>query len=869
MDNNCLRKIALVFMLLALPAYIGCSKASDKAKGDKAAGPAAKATQSVETPVLKSMVKEEEPAAAAAPPPEEPPKGPITLPPAEEPKAEEGKLEKPGAEGVPLARIGEETVATPRPTGEVQAMAAPTVVPEEGAKSPEAQQIPYEPKIVTANTNIDIIVDASGSMEAPFAATSQSKFDLLRSSLSDVIYELTQQQMDFPRNIAIRAFGAKSPSADNNCQDTNLIAPMGEPNLTEIKKLLDETKPMGKSPISQALAKAAEDFPPGGTSDRVVVLIADGVDNCEEDPCEAVRKMEAGGYKHTVHVVAFDVNSTDQASLECIANASGGKFFAARNGNELLASLGEAINSTVPYNIKLSARAGATPLPFNLTIFKAGTQQVVKKETSLGTKLITLKPDTYDFLIEYGSSPQTKKPTKVLKGVEILETTRVEQTVNFDLGQITLSAINNEGKLVPARFEITPASGKAAAEGASSVEIDAEAKSFFLTPAVYNISADLMEVAPEGFSLLEKNVEIKTGETVDKAFRFQKGTLAMKGITTQNEEIPFLFQAYKSGSDKVPVANGAFVRGGGSVALAPGTYDIIAMGTDPNLIASPRTKVKNVEVKAAQKNDLTIKFEMGTLKIGAVDGKNNKIPAEFILRDHDTGIRMTSIKSESGDPVSTPVPPGSYDIVAVSLKSNLEPKPSVPIPTITVTANKPLEQTVKFILGTLRLRGRNAKEQPISTEFTIYKSGMDEIVTKAPVSTDWMVFDLAPGIYDAFAVDTSVTKDPKPMIWLRDLKVEDGKSSSHEAIYTAGKIKIIGRSSNNRIIQCKFKVFRYGADRELISGVTGDDWEVFEIDPGKYYLEASYVDDVQTVTLKKWINISIGENEVVEQVLRF
>lgn len=867
MNNNCLRKIVSIAILLALPTYIGCNRAADKTKKDMPAGPAAKVTQSVETPVLRSIVKEKVP--EAGPPPEEPPKGPVTLPPAEEPKPEGLKAEGPGAETAPLASLGDGKTQAAKPSGEVQALAAPTVTPEEGAEAVQPQQIPYEPKIVTANTNIDIVVDASGSMEAPFAATSQSKFDILRSSLLDVIYELIQQQTDFPRNIAIRVFGAKSPSADNDCEDTSLLAPMGEPNLTEIKRLLDETKPMGKSPLSLALAKAADDFPQGGTSDRVIVLIADGVDNCEADPCEAARRLEGGVYRHTVHVVAFDINPAEQASLECIANASGGKFYAARNSNELLSSLGEAINSTVPYNIKLSARAGATPLPFNLTIFKAGTQQVVKKEASLGTKLITLKPDTYDFLIEYGSSPQAKKPTKVLKGVEILETTRVEQTVNFDLGQITLSAINNEGKLVPARFEIAPASEKAAAEGTSSVEIGVEAKSFFLTPGVYNISADLMEVAPEGFSLLEKNVEIKTGETLDKVFRFQKGTLAMKGITTQNEEIPFLFQAYKSGSDKVPVANGAFVRGGGTVALAPGTYDIIAMGTDPNMIASPRTKVKNVEVKAAEKNDLTIKFEMGTLKIGAVDGKNNKIPAEFILRDHDTGMRMTSIKSESGDPVSTPVPPGSYDIVAVSLKSNLEPKPSVPVPTITIAANKPLEQTVKFILGTLKLRGRSAKEQPIPTEFTIYKSGLDEVITKAPVSTDWIVFDLAPGIYDAFAVDTSVTKDPKPMIWLRDLKVEDGKSSSHEAIYTAGKIKIIGRGSNNKIIKCKFKVFRYGADRELISGVTGDDWEVFEIDPGKYYLEASYVDDVQTVTLKKWINISIGENEVVEQVLRF
>ena len=107
------------------------------------------------------------------------------------------------------------------------------------------------------------------------------------------------------------------------------------------------------------------------------------------------------------------------------------------------------------------------------------------------------------------------------------------------------------------------------------------------------------------------------------------------------------------------------------------------------------------------------------------------------------------------------------------------------------------------------------------------------------------------------------------MIWLRDLKVEDGKSMGHEAMFTTGKLKIICRGPNNRIIACNFKVFQYGADREFINGSTTDDWEIFEIQPGRYYIEAAYHDDEQSVMLKKWISMAVGDNEVVEQVLRF
>jgi hypothetical protein len=55
----------------------------------------------------------------------------------------------------------------------------------------------------------------------------------------------------------------------------------------------------------------------------------------------------------------------------------------------------------------------------------------------------------------------------------------------------------------------------------------------------------------------------------------------------------------------------------------------------------------------------------------------------------------------------------------------------------------------------------------------------------------------------------------------------------------------------------------------LISGDTGDDWQIFDIQPGNYYLEAGYVDPEASVLLKKWISFKVGENELREERLRF
>lgn len=822
--------------------------------------PVAEVKQSIETPTLL-------PPAPASKVDEKPvllpPVGPSTAQP--EPALQPAA--PPDIATAPLATIpGTKAPGQQDTQGKVASLAAPEItVPAEAPKPAAPESVLYQPRLVTAQTNIEVILDASGSMSAPTGSTNQSKFDAARQALYDVVYSMGQQQQDFARNIAVRLFGSKFDISANSCDDTDLVAAMGEPNLDGVRSSLDKAKPKGSSPISFAISKAAEDFPIASSAERMIVLVVDGSDSCQQDPCAAAAKLQDSKAKTLINVVAFDISPEDQPKLECIAKAADGKFFLARNEAELRAALDEAINSTVPYTLKISAVSGGTPMPFNLIVYKAGTQEAVLRGESLGTKFLNLKAGTYDILVEYAGSPEGKKPSKILKGVEILATTRLEQTIDFDLAPLTITALNNEGIAVPARFKFLKA-GTLDQMGIG--ETGNASKTFFLTPGQYDITGELIEAQPEPFNVLENNVDLKAGTGLEISLKFQKGVLTLRGVTTQNIPTPILFQAYKSGTEQI-VASGAFPADGGSVSLAPGVYDLLVMGEDPTMASSPRTKISNVVMRPSEITDIVAKLEMGLLTISAVDGKGNRIPAEFIIHDAGTEAEIGRTSSPSGQPVTISIPPGIYDIIASSLKSILDPKPSVPVNSVSVTSQQPTEQVIPFVLGTLRLRGRNAKEQPVRTQFTVYRAATDEVVAKAPPSNDWMVFDLAPGVYDVLATNLSGTDQIQPMIWIRNVRVEDGKTLSQEAIFTAGKLKVIGRGPNNRIISCNFKIFKYGTDRELVNGVTGDDWEIFEIEPGKYYVEASYHDEDQSVTLKKWINIEIGENEVVELILRF
>jgi len=835
--------------------------------------PVAAARQQLAAPSLKAPPAPEPKQAPAAPAKEEI-KGPRTE------RRPAGRIDE-GATGPVTTSRQPELRAPPPPKlpstrraptarieGEVSALPAPELPVADEEPAEEPAQVRYEPTLVTAKTNVDVVIDASGSMSAPLGISPESKFELLRNALYEVIYEMRQQQSEFPRNLGIRLFGAESESTAQDCQDTQLLVSMGEPNLDIVREALAGVKPRGQSPIAFALKRAMDDFPSGPAVERVVVLVADGADTCDGDPCAVAEEIDSGPVKTAINVVAFDVSPQDQRKLACIAEKTDGQLFLARNEAELQSSLDQAINSTVPYNLKLSAQAGGSPLPFSIAVYRAGTNQVLRRGESLGTKLLSLPTGTYDILVEYAQSPTAKKPSKILKGVEILETTRVEQNINFDLGRITVTALSNEGKPVPAIFKVSKDGGKSEV---ATVETEAAPYTFFLPPGVYDIAADLVESGPEAFTVVELGIRVSQAEQPDLTFVFQKGSLALKGLTTLGAPIPFIFQVFKSGSKDL-VASGALPSEGGSVLLAPGNYDLLVVGEDPKMTASPRTKIGGVSIRAAETTELTAMFEMGTMELAAFDGKGNPVPAEFVLKDQETKAEIVRATSASGAQIEVGVPPGAYEVTAYSIKSILEPKPSVTESEVVVAANQPTKELIKFVLGTLRLRGRSAKELPIRTQFTVYKSGSDEIAAKAPPATDWMIFDLAPGLYDALATDVADVigaSEVTPMIWIRDIKIEDGKTVSHEAIFTAGKLKIIGRGSNNKIIDCGFRVFQYGSDTALIVGQTTNDWEIFEIEPGKYYIEASYVDESKDVTLKKWVNVNIGENEVVELVLRF
>jgi Ca-activated chloride channel family protein len=71
--------------------------------------------------------------------------------------------------------------------------------------------------------------------------------------------------------------------------------PFGYSNTGRIKQKLRTLNPKGTTPIAYALSKAEEDFPPCDNCRNIIILITDGIEECDGDPCAVSRSLQKNG----------------------------------------------------------------------------------------------------------------------------------------------------------------------------------------------------------------------------------------------------------------------------------------------------------------------------------------------------------------------------------------------------------------------------------------------------------------------------------------------------------------------------------------------------------------------------------------------
>ena len=183
-----------------------------------------------------------------------------------------------------------------------------------------------------------LILDASYSMLNRVAAPGgpTTRFAAARNAVSGVV-DL------FPDDgfLALRFYGSQSAAIKMDCTDSVLAVPFGPAiaNRAPIKAALAQAHARGVTPIAYSLAQAARDFP-SDALERTIIVVSDGGESCDGDPCATAALLHAQGF--VINAVGFMIAGIARAQLRCIAAAAGGKYFDVPVAVSLSESIGQA-----------------------------------------------------------------------------------------------------------------------------------------------------------------------------------------------------------------------------------------------------------------------------------------------------------------------------------------------------------------------------------------------------------------------------------------------------------------------------------------------------------------------------------------------
>lgn len=232
--------------------------------------------------------------------------------------------------------------------------------------------------------------------------------------------------------IGLRVYGHQSPitSSYQDCNDTKLEVPFAPNNYARVKTRIQSIYAKGTTPIARSLEAAAEDFP-DSDSRNIIILITDGLEACDNDPCVIAKKLKDKGVKVTPFVIGLGLDLSYLEKFNCIgsyADAKTPEAFKTVLNNIVAKTL---LNTTVQINLN-DVSSKPTETDVTMFLYEAGTTDL--KYTFTHTMNKYGNPDTLiiDPALKYDLVVNTT-PRKFKKNITIVK--NKHNTIEVDCPQ--------------------------------------------------------------------------------------------------------------------------------------------------------------------------------------------------------------------------------------------------------------------------------------------------------------------------------------------------------------------------------------------------------------------------------------------------
>jgi Ca-activated chloride channel family protein len=502
-----------------------------------------------------------------------------------------------------------------------------------------------------AADKVIIVLDASGSMWGQIDG--KPKLMIAREALHTVLQTLPPDL-----ELGLMAYGHREKGS---CEDIELVVPPAAGTAGAITTAADNMKFLGKTPLTTAVKQAAEALK--YTEDKAtVVLITDGLETCNADPCAVAIELEQSGVDFTAHVVGFGLTAEEGRQVACLAENTGGKYIQASDAASLKDALVETVVAPTPEPEPAPAPEPAGP-EFNFTpvatlseggpaIDDSGLSYEIYKADSAGGKGESVGT-------QYGAYKGNLEPGEYVVRAGYGEVF-LELPVKIEADTVAKpSFVLNAGILV---IHPRPSEGAEIDSGATVV-ID-----FPGGEGVATTYGDTKIVLPAG----EQKVTVRIGEgEATETLRLAAGQTVEKDvIVSVGHVVANAF--YTAGGDKVEASGVAFqvvkaqkkidgsredVQTGygpdSAFDLPPGDYVVIA-DMEEAVAEAPFT------LGAGESKEVSVTLDAGVLAISAPGAS----AIEILEARKDIQGNRKSISIGYSDQYQVTLPAGDYAVVA-------------------------------------------------------------------------------------------------------------------------------------------------------------------------------------------------------------
>jgi Ca-activated chloride channel homolog len=497
-----------------------------------------------------------------------------------------------------------------------------------------------------------IVLDASGSMWGQIDG--RTKLEIAREALAGVLSGVPAEA-----ELGLMAYGHRSKG---DCADIELVVPPATGTAQAITDAANAMKFLGKTPLTDAVRQAAGEL--RSTEEKAtVILITDGIETCEADPCALGAELEASGVDFTAHVVGFGLTAEEGATVACLAENTGGKYIEAKDA----VSLVEALQTTV------AVEPGPEPLPepeepgpvvvvvnFAPTAVLAPGVPKPDDNSSIGWEIYAINADGTRgerITTEYGDYKGFIEPG-TYRLLTRLDTVEVEQDVTLTADRLTAPEI----VLNAARVILRPrASAEAEVDSGAALNFT-NARGLDTTSygetRIYLVAGDTTVKGRMGAAEVTETLTLTAGQMVERDFIIGAGIVGIEGFYVEGMMI-------EGGAHFVEVLSAKKALDGSRESITSGygagaAFDLPAGDYVARVTLQAASAEVPFSVKVGERVDVPVILNAGVLYVSA-PGANS---IEVLEGKADLSGNRDSLTFEYNEEVTITVAPGDYLVKA-------------------------------------------------------------------------------------------------------------------------------------------------------------------------------------------------------------